>query len=259
MTVEGSEKGVVESDPNNPEGKGSKGAADPATKTVPLSVLEATRADLKGQNDRLLKEIDKLKAGQPNSEKPAEKTTTYTRTQLRALVNEGKITEDQMDATLEAQLKAELLASVKATTTQESRATQAAIAIGTALGAYIEAHPDLAVEGSDLRTRVQAEFDYLVSLGDDPNSKATELKAVRAALGPLTPKGRRKTPETHQETGGSDTGTREQGGADEAWSKGLSPAQRIHYQKQIDKGYYKGPTDKRLVKEVEFARARSRH
>lgn len=251
------QKGVDESDPDNKQGKGSDGAADQSkVATVPLSVLEATRADLRGQLARAQLENDRLKAGQQKPTETAEKPATiYTRTQLRALVNEGKITEDQMDATLEQQLEAKLNKKVESTAIETAKETRASTEIGAQLNAYTAAHPDIIVEGSDLRNKVIEEFNYLVSLGD-PENKTTELKAVRAAIGPLTPKGRRKQPEAHEETGGSGDDARGSGNADTGWAKGLSPAQKKHYQKQIDRNFYNGPTDKRLVAEVKIARER---
>lgn len=252
MTTE-DQTGVEEQDPTNTAGDGSDGAAGQKSKeaTVPLAALEAerkSRQKLEGKLAKLLGEVEGLKAGQ---QKPKEETV-YTRTQLRALVNEGKITEDQMDAQLEKQLRAEVEKSAQSAVMSQTQASK----ISAELARYTEAHPDLTDEDSDLRARVVAEFKYLVDLGDNPNSLATELKAVRAVLGASgAPKGKKKTPETHEEAGSSGEDVSRGTGAD-AWAKGLSAKQKEHYTKLVNQGVYKGFGDKTLQKEVELARSR---
>lgn len=253
------ETGVDESDPTNTEGKGSDGAADQSKeRMVPLAALDAerkARQKLETELARVSGTVEGLKSGQ---QKPTE-TTTYTRTQLRAMVNEGKITEDQMDTQLEIQQEAKFNKRIEERTAAAVTETRAATKIGAELAAYTDAHPDLLDEDSDTRAKVQTEFDYLVGLGDDPKNPATELKAVRAALGQIAPKGRRKQPEMHEETGGSGGDSRERGADNDGWAKGLTSAQKAHYTRQVNKGIYKDFNDKNLKAEIALAGRRRAH
>lgn len=249
--------GVEELDPTNTEGDDSDGAADQSKKMVPLAALEAerkSRQKLETDLARLSGTVEGLKASQ---QKPATvEPKVYTRTELRALVTEGKITEDQMDAQLEQQLEAKLSKKVETATATTVAQTRIANEVNQGIAAYLEAHPDLSDSDSDVRTRVQAAFNKLVLRGA-PEGAATELTAMENALGTLTPKGRKRQLETHEETGGS--GDDDRGGSPgDGWAKGLSPAQKKHYQKQIDKGIYKGHADKGLIKEIEIVRARGK-
>jgi hypothetical protein len=250
------QKGVDESDPNDTAGNDSDGAADQSKKMVPLAALEAerkSRQKLETDLARLSGTVEGLKASQ---QKPADTAPTiYTRAQLRAMVNDGKITEDQMDAQLEAQLEAKLTQKVETTAKATAAETRITAEVNSGIAAYLEAFPDLNDLESETREKVHAAFDRLCRRGA-PDNVATELSAMEAALGPLTPKGRKKQPETHQETGGSGSGPRDRNDTDATWAKGLTAAQKAHYQKQIDRGGYSGTTDKRLVAEVKLVRER---
>jgi hypothetical protein len=248
-------KGVAEADPNNPEGEGSPGAADPVEIEGLKAALKAEREKRQGLATQLARvegTVEGLKSGQqPKPDAPAR---VYTRAELRAMVTAGQITEDQMDSQLEMQLEAKLAARVDSTTSAAAVQAQAAATVETQMAAYIDAHPDLLDTESDLRAKVQEEFDYLVGVcKDDPKDKRTELKAIRSAVGALAPKGRKKEPEPSEETGGSD-GAPAKGGADDGWAKGLTAAQKAHYQKKINQNIYKGTSDKNLLAEVAIAR-----
>jgi hypothetical protein len=248
-------KGEAESDPNNKAGEGSEGAADPKEVEGLKAALAAEREKRQGFERELAHvkgTVEGLKSGQKPTAEPEPRI--YTRAELRVMVDGGKITEEQMDAQLEQQLERKLEKKFKKEIDTATAETRVATTVETQIGAYIEAHPDLTDVNSDLRAKVQAEFDYLLSLGDDPKDKRTELKAIRAAVGALAPKGRKKEPEASEETGGSDGGTGKGGGDGDAWSKDLTAAQKAHYQKKINQGIYKGPTDKNLLAEVAIVR-----
>lgn len=254
MTIEEGKKGVEQSDSDQKD-KDVKGAANPAEKTVPLSVLEATRRDLKeqlAQRDRELAEA--RKANKPKDE--AKETRVFTRVELRKLVTNGDITEDQMDEILETQLRKSIKEEAQAEiSTTVSSATRAA-KIDAELDRYVDAHPDLVEEGSDLRDRVAKEFAYLVNELGDGNNKVTELKAIRAVCGPLTKaKGRRPDPDSHEDIGGG-RDTVGKGDDGEGWAKGLNASEKKHYQKLIDNGMYKSATDKALLQETDIIRRR---
>lgn len=250
-----SEKGANESDPNKSAGEGSPGAADPKEIEGLKAALTAEREKRQGVERSLAAlqgTVEGLKA-RPAAQ-PEKEPHIYTRAELRALVDAGKITEDQMDAQLEQQMEAKLEKKFKEKVDTTAAETRLASTVDTQIAAYIDAHPELTDTDSDLRRKVQEEFDYLCGVcGDNPKDKRTELKAIRAAVGALAPKGRKKEPEASEETGGSEGGTGNKGGED-GWSKGLSAAQKAHYKKKMDQGFYKGPTDKNLLAEVKYAR-----
>jgi hypothetical protein len=250
-----SEKTGDESDPNNTAGKGSADAADPKEAEGLKAALLAEREkrqDLASKLARLEGTVEGLKARPAAPEAPPR---IWTRAELRALVDGDKITEEQMDAQLDAQLEAKLERKFAAKMDDVSAETRVTVGVDSQISAYIEAHPDLTDTESDLRKKVQTEFDYLVGVcGDDPKDKRTELKAIRSAVGALAPKGRKKEPEASEETGGSDGVATKGGGGDDGWAKGLTPAQKAYYKKKIDQNFYKGTTDKNLLAEVAIAR-----
>lgn len=249
MTIKSDEKGVTEQDPAS-KGDGSQGAADPKDKMVPVSVLEATRADLKGQIARLVGEVESLKAGSPS--KTAEPEKVFTRAQLNASVASGDITQDQADELFEAQLEKKLTAKIKTETVSTVGAAEQSRTVQGKIDGYVDAYPDLVKEDSDLRAKVQVEFDELVSLGDSPKDVATQLKAIRAVCGPLKAKGRKAAPDTFDDTGG--TGDNGEKPDTAGWAKGLGATQKKHYQKLIDRGIYKGASDPKLLSELKLVR-----
>lgn len=185
-------------------------------------------------------------AAKPDKQQPAK---TFTRQELRVQVNDGKITEDQMDDILAKQARAEITAEVRATVSAEN----AAKAVSDEIARYVEAFPDINVEGSGLRAKVQAEFEDLVK-GGSPNSLATERAAIKIACGPLKiSAGRRREPDAHEEVGNGGNGEGGKPDTDGPF-KGLSANQKKHYQKMIDRGIYKGAADPRLVAELKLAR-----
>lgn len=116
--------------------------------------------------------------------KPAEpKPQEISRTKLRELVNEGRISEDQMEEIWAKQNRESLLREVDATYSKRLEEQSQKARVDAELQKYIDARPTISQRGSEDWIRVKQEFDYLVQLGDPPDSR-TELKAARAAFGP---------------------------------------------------------------------------
>ena len=105
--------------------------------------------------------------------------------------------------------------------------------VQTEMSRYIEAHPDLKVEGSELRGRVLAEFGYQTQiLGHQ--GKSAELAAVRAILGPLEkPKATIRVDTTREGYSGAGGSTNEGAGDTKV---DLSQKERAYYQKHIGPG-----------------------
>jgi len=113
------------------------------------------------------------------------------------------------------------------------------------LAQYKRLAPEILEEGSDTRTRIQEEYEYMTSLGEKP-TLATELKAIRAVLGPIDrlekAKSGKNKADSHRETGGEggdgeDDGVKTPGGG--KLVKTLTSREKEHYSKLIGKGQYK--------------------
>jgi hypothetical protein len=111
-------------------------------------------------------------------------------------------------------------------------------------------------QGSEIRDRIQQEYTYLLGLGDK-HCEATQLKAIRAVLGPVeklkAAKSGRTSHEGHRETGGG-------GGAGPRGGQGnlkLSAKERTHYEGKVGPGkLYKDW--KAVEDELKFARPETR-
>lgn len=229
-------------------------AAEKPVITPELLDAEKRAAAAEGKADGLkeaLKAIPKVE--KPKASEPAKE---YTRAELRAQVNDGKITEDQMDDILERQLEAKLSKKVAETVETRVSASQTADIVGGKIAAYVEVYPAINETNSALRAKIETEFQDLVKNGADPDKLSTELAAIKIVCGPLkTGAGRKPGPESHQDIGGVGEGD----GKPETDGpfKGISARHKAHYEKMIARGVYSGPKDKMLVKEL--SRLRGAH
>lgn len=220
----------------SPEGGPGK---DGGEKQVPESRL---RAALRDQEQRLTAAFEaklaELKAA-PKSDPPKR----YTKAQLSAAVEAGQITQEQADQTWEAQVQQDAMASAERVALETVSAAERQRHINAELNRYLAAAPEIGPGSDDpVRQRIQDEYNYLVkTLGDEPNV-TTQLKAVRAVLGPIErlekSRSGRDQRESHRETGG------EGGGGGEPRKTGkladrLHADARRHYEKQIESGRYK--------------------
>jgi hypothetical protein len=213
-----------------------------------FSNLAAALNQLKGK-------VEAIAEAKPKVEAPAKKI--YTRAELRAAVNAGNITEDQMDETLERQLREEMKNESRQLVTTESAAIARTAKIGAQIDTYIDAHPDLKDKESELFLKVAAKFNDLVSQrGLNREDLSTELLAMELVLGEPKPRSRKRELEATEEAGGSGGGPDNLPVSD-GWAKGLSPKLKTFYENQIAKKIYKDTSDPRLV--AELKRARSAH
>lgn len=166
-----------------------------------------------------------------------------SRADLNQLVADGKVTQEAADAEMERQVidtattKARQVASD--VVTQREREGL----VTRELDEYRGLIPAAWETGSKERAKVEAEYRYLVGKLGYPDSKATEVAALRAAFGdPELIKASRSTgrsgpAETHSEVGGAERG---EGGKSDADSppKGLAASHKAYYEKQIQRGLY---------------------
>ena len=167
--------------------------------------------------------------------KRAETPKTWTRTELSTLVDNGDLSQAQADELYDRQRDAQVQKQIRETVdrglTQQSREARVLAQIER----YKELVPDVAGE-SETRERIAEEFRQLVDLGDDPKDYATELKALRAVLGPVEKlQAQRRPLPSHEETGGEGEGTT----TTEGFPKDMPKKHREFYQKMLDDGFYK--------------------
>lgn len=217
--------------------EGTQEAAQPESQkedVIPKRQFLAALASANRKYDDLKSEFETLKAAQA---KPA--PTQYSRLQLQQFVEEGKITQADSDNLWERNIRESTKHEVLAAVGAESVASKQSATVAAELTAYSELVPEVLIEGSTERKKVEREFLHLVSLGYQ-QTKATEAVALRAAFGDLanlraTKQTHRGPADAHVETGGG----RPPGGSEKDPVKALDARTRSFYQKGIDSGRYK--------------------
>jgi hypothetical protein len=234
-------------------GDGSEKESDDRQQQA-LSTFQDELARLSGKLEGI---AEVVKSNPTASASATPQTKNYTRSHLRELVNAGTITEDQMDEQLEIQLRESITANAEA---QTDAKLQKATIQGKVLGqidSYMERNPKLKDKSSPVYQRVKKAFDELVELGDDAGSMTTELKALKIALGPnALMQGKRKEPDTFEDTGGSGSAERSDE-SDSGWAKGLNAGQRDYYKTMLTKGLFKSSDDPNFKAEIEIARKKA--
>jgi hypothetical protein len=211
---------------------------------VARSHKERERADaLEIELQTIRAELDALKptvaANQP-------KTPSWL--ELEAAIAEGRITRAQASEFREQEVlkKAEL--AVQARMEQQNRRQM----VNYELSRYLTAAPDLNDRASELRQRVDNEFDFIIGThGRDSRvltadeRRTFELQAVRAVLGPVEAVRVPSRPATqaHMEMSGTQTKPTPKVNPDQALLDALKPEQVTHYRKMIAAGQYSGWKD----------------
>lgn len=239
-----------EPDPNEPE-------PEDDAKNALERELQQTREALAELRGRVDAQAAQTQASQQQTQ---EAKPTYTRAQLQAAVDEGKIDEATRDDILYQQAQEQILAKVEerfAEREEREKASAAASKVLSELTEYKENIPDIMREGSDIRSRVFEEIQNLQRLFGEPKNEEElnkmQLQAARTILGPVS-KIREKTREkrqTAQETGGSGDGQPPAKGPANA-PKNMNDRLKSYYEGQIQKGVYKGWDDPTLKKEMEY-------
>jgi len=184
--------------------------------------------------------------------KPVDLPKQYTRADLNALVAAGQITQEQADAQMDHQTREGARADAKAVATETVTAAQRKERVDTEIARYKAVAPEILDDAHETRQRIKEEFQALVQLGDDPRELATQLKAIRAVLGPVEKleRARNGKPahESHRETGGGggDQGGKKKTGDGTLTYDSLSQREKDHYDRGIQSGLYK---DKAAVNE----------
>lgn len=196
-------------------------------------------------------------AAKANAEPPAE-PPTYSRAQLEAAVEGGKITKAEADAIWDTQSQRQTQRLVADTVKTVLTETQQQTTVDSRIAEYQALKPEVMKADSPERARVKQQYDYLVSIGQ-PATKSTELAALTMCYGSLdalkAAHAATRDDETLMDVGG---GTPPAGGGDgnDGPKTKLSARERAHYQKLIDKGMYRSWAD--VDKEMEYANGRVR-
>lgn len=178
----------------------------------------------------------------------------YSRAELKSLVDEGKLSEDQAETLWERQVESRLQKKLEKSMIERSTTEKLNGTVSHLLTQYKTEIPDLENRESEAWKSVEKEYRFLVETLGEPPTVATEVKACRAIFGPVdTIKNRTKgSRETHKDTG-SDGDDSVQVGANK-----ISNRLREHYSKMIERGQYKSWDDPDLQAELKIATAKGR-
>lgn len=239
---------------------GSGGKSKDGEKAISESQLKAILRSANEKHEREMRELRaEMEQKLTDRAAPAEKPKRYTRAELNAAVEAKQITQEQADAQIEAQIREDARSDAALVANETVTAAQQKVRVDTEIARYKVVAPEILDDAHETRQRIKDEFQALVDLGDDPRQLSTQLKAIRAVLGPVEKleRARNGKPahESHREFGGG--GGESQGGKkkddDSALTyDDLSPREKAHYDKGIASGLYK---DKAAVNaELKFAK-----
>jgi hypothetical protein len=228
-------------------------------KMVPLAALEDERQKrqtlendvnyLKGQQQQFEQRLST--PPQQQQQPPAQQT--YTRTELSNFVLEGKINQDQADDIMDAQLQRNIETRIGGKLAHEAKEREIASALTSDFDAYTKAIPNISVQGTPERTRLEAEYRRLTQLGQ-PDSRATEVLALRSAFGPpetINAAKEQSGGASHQETGGGSAPGSNDGDAGKGAPSTLTAAEKSYYEGAMKEGLYKDWSEVRA--EMKFA------
>ena len=194
-------------------------------------------AEVSGLQSRLAELEAQVKA------KPAEQPKRYTRAELTAAVDAGQISQAQADAQYEAQVNLDAETRAERVALDTVSAVERKRFVDSDIARYKAAAPEILDDAHETRQRVKVEFNALVALGDDPRDVATQLKAIRAVLGPIDrlekARSGRFQHESHRETGGGSGGGDGGKPRNGKLSDQLNAEGRKYYEKGIEQGRYK--------------------
>ena len=214
---------------------------------VPLERLNEVLGKVSALETQLARTQGRIEGMAQKPDEPVVPTQTYTRAQLNAAVEAGQIDQDGADRLHEQQLTDKITRDVTKSVTDAQAANSGQTLASSEVAQYRIARPDVLVEGSKDRDRVQDEYTRLTAMGQ-PANLATEALAMRIAFGPAD-KLKPGTRDTHQESGGAGADAeRETAGK---WPKEMGEAQKRYYKGQINNGVY---TEKSAIEEWNAAR-----
>lgn len=213
----------------------------------------AARAGEEAQRVRAELEALKAERAKPEPAKP------LSRTELKQLVEDGKITQDAADAHWERQVVETAERKAREAARGEVVGQQRESVVKRQLEEYRTLIPAAWEVGAKERAKAEKEFKALIEMGF-PDNKVTEVAALRAAFGdPEVIRASRSTGkngpgESHVEVGGGERPGEGAGADADGAPKGLTEREKTHYQNLINRGIVKDW--KAVAEERKFAKGK---
>lgn len=234
------------------------------TKTPDLAAEHAVRQteilDKLAEETRLTRELLAKRVDPEAKPEPV-----YTKEQLQAWIDEGKVSVLDAATYLAEQGMKRTAASLRNENSQTLAAERAVAAVDQKISAYKDKIPALLDTGSEEFKLVQSVYKELIEDGHDESTTEAKLRTQLAALKIAFPKGDEKPREITSrkvttESAGSSGGRATTGGkkaSGNKWPEYVSQDMRDLKERQIEAGMYKGMDDPRLVQELAILKRRA--
>jgi len=214
---------------------------------------------------RAIEQLSQSLSARPAPEEPKKteaEPQVYTRAQLKQYVEQGQLSEEQMEQYLDQQRERQLERKLTEKLTREISQGEQHKTIQQRIKAYTDAKPELLKTGSEERTAIQKRYAELVEEMGLPTSTAAErekveLLALREVYG--GPESLRPVQETtgRRETKRTASGSNRSSAPDKSDPlRGLTPGHRSYFESRITHGEFKGFEDPKLQRELSVIRAR---
>jgi hypothetical protein len=231
-----------------PSGGSSEGGSENDDKPITARQLKAALASQKRAfEDQIAAKDRELAAFKEGvGQRQVEKPKVYSKTELKAAVEAGQISQEQADEVWDRQRDSQIREAARTEALEAVKGQSTKERIDDAISKYRQLKPEIMERGSETRERISEEYKYLVSAGS-PESVATELAAIRAVLGPLEKLEKaasaRRSADHEQQGGGSGDGKPKGGGSSKKLVDHLKDDAKEYYERGIKGGRYKGWDD----------------
>lgn len=229
-----------------PSGGSPDGGSENDDKPITARQLKAALASQKASFEERLaakdRELQTFKEGVGSKQEPAK--SSYTKADLKAAAEAGHISQEQADDIWDRQRETQIAERAKAEALDAVAGYATKERIDADIAAYRRLKPEIMDEGSDIRQRIQEEFNAFVSMGmpgERGKNLPTQLAAIRAVLGPLDKlkqaSAARRAQESEQQSGGAGEGQRP--GSGKTLVGHLKGEHREYYERAIKSQRYK--------------------
>lgn len=210
------------------------------------------------ESARLQGELDASRRQPPPQQQAPPKV--FSRAELRTHVDNGQISQEQMDVQLDLQQSLDADRRVEEAETrvlEKVRSEQGSQTVTAELDSWREKIPGLGNNQSEEFARANRVYQKLLSRGQ-PKTQATQLTAVEIAFGTLEkiPARTAEALDSHAEVsgGGADDGEDATDTSGAPNLPGLTPFMKKRYERDFENGQYSGWKDKRVVKQLTYLR-----
>jgi hypothetical protein len=181
-------------------------------------------------------ELANIIKSQNKPEVKKEETRILTRADLRVAVEKQQLTQEEADNVWDRQLLEQAKLAAREEASSQLSVSQSTQRVDADLRKYRSIVPNAWKEGTEERSKVAAEFNELLGMGQ-PNSRETELLAMRTVFGPVEKLESRSKPSVESDEQAAGAGSAERKSTDLV--KGLDARRKSFYEKQIEIGRYK--------------------